>query len=74
MEPEGEDDVGGRLVHLGQLVADLGLGHRRATWMQNIHYHLFPVGEQKREGMWRHCSGDVRFPFPRDVTENPAIA
>merc|ERR1719374_306768 len=23
VEPEGEDDVGGRLVHLGQLVADL---------------------------------------------------
>merc|ERR1719374_459594 len=45
VEPEGEDDVGGRLVHLGQLVADLGLGHRRATWMQNIHYHLFPVKE-----------------------------
>merc|ERR1712039_580081 len=24
VEPEGEDDVGRRLVHLGQLIADLG--------------------------------------------------
>merc|ERR1719334_2465388 len=45
VEPEGEDDVGGRLVHFGELIADLGLGDRRATRMQNIHHHLFPVEE-----------------------------
>merc|ERR550534_2061453 len=43
VEPEGEDDVGRRLVHFGELVADFGLGHSRTTGMQYIHNHLFSV-------------------------------
>merc|ERR550534_1706246 len=43
VEPEGEDDVGRRLVHFGELVADFGLGHSRTTRMQHIHNHLFSV-------------------------------
>merc|ERR1712142_789284 len=43
VEPEGEDDVGRRLVHFGELVADFGLWHSRTTRMQHIHNHLFSV-------------------------------
>merc|ERR550534_1469700 len=43
VEPESEDDVGRRLVHFGELVADFGLGHSRTTGMQHIHNHLFSV-------------------------------
>merc|ERR550534_660047 len=39
----GEDEVGRRRVHFGELVADFGLGHSRTTRMQRIHNHLFPV-------------------------------
>jgi len=44
-ESEGEDHIGGDLVHGGQLLADLGLVHRRQSRVQDIADHLFP-GEQ----------------------------
>ena len=47
-EAVGKDAVGSGLVHLGQLLPDLGLGHRRPVGMQHVHHHLAalqqPVG------------------------------
>lgn len=40
-EAEDEDGISGRLVHLGQLLADLGLGHRGAVRMEDINHRKF---------------------------------
>ena len=45
LEPEGDDQVGRRLVHLGQVVADLRLGDRRLAGVKDVDDHLLPVQE-----------------------------
>ena len=42
-EAVGEDAVGSGLVHLGQLLPDLGLGHRRSVGVKHVHHHLAPL-------------------------------
>ena len=43
LESVGENAVGSGLVHLGQLLPDLGLGHRRSVGVKHVHHHLAPL-------------------------------
>ena len=43
LEPEGEDTVGGAVVHLGQLLPDVGLGDGALAGVEHIHHHLPPA-------------------------------
>jgi len=47
-ESEGEDHIGGDLVHGGQLLADLGLVHRRQSRVQDIADHLLSCNRRRQ--------------------------
>ena len=58
LEPEHEDPVGSAVVHLSQLLSDVGLGHGGLAGVENIHNHL-PPAEQTVQHVLAGPDGDT---------------